>query len=337
MKWLPDDIYFAYPQLLWLLLLVPAIMLAYFFYLRDHRSATMLHTSHAKPGELPATLKTKLRDLPVILRAAALSLMIIAMARPQSKKSWQDIQTEGIDIMLSMDISASMLAQDLKPNRLDASKEVAKEFIDARPDDRIGLVIFSGESFTQCPLTSDHAVLKNIFTEVKTGMLADGTAIGLGLANAVSRIKSSKAKSKVIILLTDGVNNAGNISPSLAAEAAKPWGIRIYTIGVGTRGMAYSPVAIYPNGEYVYDYVQCDIDEATLKSISGMTGGKYFRATNRQSLKKIYEEIDKMEKSIVYERHFSKKSEWFFPFALLALILLIIEFTVSKTYLRSLT
>jgi Ca-activated chloride channel family protein len=239
--------------------------------------------------------------------------------------------------MLSMDISASMLAQDLKPNRLDASKEVAKEFIDARPDDRIGLVIFSGESFTQCPLTSDHAVLKNIFTEVKTGMLADGTAIGLGLANAVSRIKSSKAKSKVIILLTDGVNNAGNISPSLAAEAAKPWGIRIYTIGVGTRGMAYSPVAIYPNGEYVYDYVQCDIDEATLKNISGMTGGKYFRATNRQSLKKIYEEIDKMEKSIVYERHFSKKSEWFFPFALLALILLIIEFTVSKTYLRSLT
>jgi Ca-activated chloride channel family protein len=337
MKWLPDDIFFASPAMLWLLLLVPIAAVAYFFYRQHNNTSGLTYSSFALEKPLPVSTKVKLRNLPFVLRLIGISLLVIALARPQSKKSWQDVKTEGIDIILSMDISASMLARDLKPNRLDASKEVARDFIDARPDDRIGLVIFSGESFTQCPLTSDHAVLKNIFSGIKTGMLADGTAIGLGLANAVSRIKDSKAKSKVIILLTDGVNNAGNISPSLAAEAARPFGIRIYTIGVGTRGMAYSPVAMYPNGEYVFDFVKCDIDENTLKKISGLTGGKYFRATDRKSLQRIYDEIDRMEKTLVSERQYTKKSEWFFPFALLGILCVLVEFVVSRTYFKSLT
>jgi Ca-activated chloride channel family protein len=259
------------------------------------------------------------------------------LARPQSKHSWQDVKTEGIDIVLAIDISASMLAKDLKPDRLEASKAVATKFIENRPDDRIGLVIFSGESFTQCPLTTDHTVLKNLFSSVKTGMVQDGTAIGMGLATAVSRLKDSKAKSKVVILLTDGVNNSGSIAPELAADLARPFGIRIYTIGVGTKGMALSPVNIYPNGQYVYDYVKVDIDESVLKKISNATGGKYFRATDNAKLKAIYAEIDKMEKTIIEEKQYSRKAELFHPLAIAAFVLLIVEFLLKNTVFKTIT
>jgi Ca-activated chloride channel family protein len=228
-----------------------------------------------------------------------------------------------------------MLAKDFKPNRLEAAKETALEFIDNRPNDRIGLVIFSGESFTQCPLTTDHTVIKNLMKDIKTGMVADGTAIGMGLATAVSRIKDSKAKSKVIILLTDGVNNMGVIAPQTASEIAKVFGIRVYTIGVGTQGQALSPVGVYPNGEYIFQMAPVEIDEKMLQNIAEKTGGKYFRATNKDKLAAIYKEIDKMEKTIVQERKHTRKTEEFFPYTLTAGILLLVNFIVKNTYLKS--
>ncbi len=228
-----------------------------------------------------------------------------------------------------------MLAKDFKPDRLEAAKEVAVEFIDSRPNDRIGLVIFSGEAFTQCPLTSDHAVIKNLFPGIKTGMIADGTAIGMGLATAVNRIKDSQAKSKVIILLTDGVNNQGSIAPATAAEIAKVFNIRVYTIGVGTEGMALSPVAIFPDGKYQYDYVPVQIDEAVLSSISQMTGGKYFRATDNKSLKQVYQEIDKLEKTKFEEKSFTNKEEKFLPFALVAGLAFALELLLRFTLFRT--
>lgn len=328
------QISFAHKWFFSLLILIPIIGIWYFAKGKDLKPSLMF-SGYSQLKDIPKTRKEKLRHLPFFIRMMALIFIVFALARPQSSKSWQNITTEGIDIMLAQDISPSMLAQDLKPNRLKAAKDVAIDFIDGRPNDRIGLVIFSGESFTQCPLTSDHAVLKNVFSQTKTGMLAEGTAIGLGLANAISRIKDSKAKSKVIILLTDGVNNAGNVSPELAAEASIPFGIRIYTIGVGTLGMAYSPVAMYPNGEYIYDFVKCDIDEPVLKKIAKLTGGKYFRATNKSSLANIYQEIDKMEKTIVEERKYTKKSEWFFPFVLVSAFLLLLEYLLRTFYLKS--
>ncbi len=332
------DISFANPNFLWLLLFIPLIT-AWYIYKSYYRANTLSFSSKTlfKNSFLKKTLKAYLRHIPFILRNITLILLIIALARPQSKHSWQDIKTEGIDIVLAVDISASMLAKDLKPNRLEASKAVASDFIDKRPDDRIGLVIFSGESFTQCPLTTDHAVLKNLFSSIKTGILQDGTAIGMGLATAVSRLKDSKAKSKVIILLTDGVNNSGSIAPELAADLARPFGIRIYTIGVGTTGMAYSPVGIYPNGQYVYDYVKVEIDEKVLKKISDTTGGKYFRATDNTKLKEIYKEIDKLEKSIIEEKQYSRKSELFLPLAIGALVLLLLEFILKNTIFRTIT
>jgi Ca-activated chloride channel family protein len=329
-----SQISFAHKWFLYLFCIIPLLCIWYFFK-ENNSKPSLLFSGYSSLHDIPKTTKERLRHLPFILRLFSLSFLIIALARPQSSKSWQNIKTEGIDIMLAQDISPSMLAQDLKPNRLKAAQDVAMDFIDGRPNDRIGLVIFSGESFTQCPLTSDHTVVKNVFSKTKTGMLAEGTAIGLGLANAISRIKDSKAKSKVIILLTDGVNNAGNVSPELAAEASKPFGIRIYTIGVGTLGMAYSPVAMYPNGEYIYEYVKCDIDEPVLKKIANTSGGKYFRATNKESLASIYQEIDKMEKTIVEERKYTKKSEWFYPFVWLASILLVVEFLTRNLYLKS--
>jgi Ca-activated chloride channel homolog len=280
-------------------------------------------------------VKLYIRHLAFGLRMAAITLMIVALARPQSSASWRSVNSEGIDIVLAMDISASMLAQDLKPDRLVAAKAVAMEFIDERPNDRIGLVIFSGESFTQCPLTTDHAVVKNLFAGVETGMIEDGTAIGQGLGNAVARIKDSKAKSKVVILLTDGVNNTGNIAPLTAAEIAKSFDVRVYTIGVGTKGRAYAPVSVDAFGNYQYDYVEVKIDEETMRKIAEMTGGKYFRATDNESLRAIYKEIDKMEKTIFEERNFTMKSEEFLPYLLLAALLLLAEFILRNTYLRS--
>lgn len=270
-----------------------------------------------------------------VLRLASLALLILALARPQSRSSWKDKKTEGIDIVVSLDVSLSMLAKDFKPNRLEVAKEVIVDFIDARPNDRIGLVIFGGEVFTQCPLTSDHKVLKNMFPQIKAGMLDQGTAIGLGLAGAVARIKESNAKSKVIIFISDGVNNVGEISPLTAGELARTYGIRVYCVGVGTKGKALQPVAIYAQGEYEYDYVDVEIDEKVMTEISDMTGGKYFRATDKESLKNIYQEIDKMEKTIISEKSFSNKAEHFLPFALLAALFLLLEFTLRFTLFRT--
>jgi Ca-activated chloride channel family protein len=331
-----SEMSFANPNFLWLLLLLP-LSIGWYVYKIFYRANSLVISTPALFQDYKASLKSYLQHIPFILRCIAVTALIIALARPQSKHSWQDVRTEGIDIVLAVDISASMLAKDLKPDRLEASKAVATKFIENRPDDRIGLVIFSGESFTQCPLTTDHTVLKNLFSSVKTGMVQDGTAIGMGLATAVSRLKDSKAKSKVVILLTDGVNNSGSIAPELAADLARPFGIRIYTIGVGTKGMAYSPVGIYPNGQYAYDYVKVDIDEAVLKKISNATGGKYFRATNNAKLKAIYAEIDKMEKTIIEEKQYSRKAELFHPLAIAAFILLFFEFLLKNTVFKTIT
>lgn len=331
-----NEMSFANPNFLWLLVVVP-IIIAWYVFKNIYRVNALSISVPSLFESYKPSLKTYLQHLPFLLRCLAISALIVALARPQSKHSWQDVRTEGIDIVLAVDISASMLAKDLKPDRLEASKAVASKFIENRPDDRIGLVIFSGESFTQCPLTTDHTVLKNLFGAVKTGMVQDGTAIGMGLATAVSRLKDSKAKSKVVILLTDGVNNSGSIAPELAADLARPFGIRIYTIGVGTKGMAYSPVGIYPNGQYAYDYVKVDIDEAVLKKISAATGGKYFRATDNAKLKAIYAEIDKMEKTIIEEKQYSRKAELFHPLAMLAFLLLVIEYILKNTVFKTVT
>ena len=329
-----NDVLFAHPVFfhgLWLIL----FSIAYYVFQNLKRKPAIALSSFSGLEHAPVSWKVRLRHLPFILRMLAFSILMIALARPQSKSSWQDLHTEGIDIMMGVDVSASMLAKDLKPNRLEAAKNVASEFIGSRPDDRLGLVIFSGESFTQCPLTTDHSVLLNLFSEVKTGMLEDGTAIGMGLASTINRLKDSKAKSKVVILLTDGVNNAGAVSPLLAAELAKPYNIRIYTIGVGSRGKAYAPVGIYPNGQYVYDYVEVEIDEKVLSDIAALTGGKYFRATNNNSLKKIYEEIDKMEKTIIEEKQYSRRTELFRPLALLAAGLLLMDLVLRLSFFKS--
>jgi Ca-activated chloride channel family protein len=260
--------------------------------------------------------------------------LIIVLARPQLSNSFQTETTEGIDIVLALDISGTMLAEDLRPNRLEAAKKVATEFVSGRPNDNIGLVVFAGESFTQCPLTNDHAVLVNLFQGVQYGMIEDGTAIGLGLANAVSRIKDSEAKSKVIILLTDGSNNAGDVAPLTAAEIAQSFGIRVYTVGVGTRGMAPYPVQT-PYG-IRYQNLPVDIDEDMLRKVAGLTGGTYFRATDNTKLKFIYQEIDQLEKTKLRVHQYSKKNEEYTPFLLVALLLLITEIVLRHTVLRRL-
>lgn len=273
-----------------------------------------------------------LRHLGIVLRSLAFIALIIALARPQSSLSWQNSTTEGIDIMIASDISGSMLAEDFKPNRLEAGKNIAIDFIKDRPDDRIGLVIFSGESFTQCPLTIDHDVLINLYKDIKNGMIDDGTAIGMGLATAVNRLKESEAKSKVIILLTDGSNNTGSIPPITAAEIAKQFNIRVYTVGLGTKGFAPYPVQT-PFGVQ-YQRIPVDVDEGTLTKIATITGGKYFRATNNETLKNIYQQIDKMEKAKIDVTQYHKKTELFLPFAVMALLFLLLEFGLKNTLLK---
>ena len=313
------------------LLAIPIIYLIWYFYKKRNITSQIIFSNTESISNI-RTLKTKLRHLPIILKLLAVSLLIIAMTRPQSSINWEESTTEGIDIVLSMDISGSMLAEDLKPNRLEASKEVAMDFISQRINDRIGLVIFSGESFTQCPLTTDHNVLINLFKDVKSGMVEDGTAIGMGLATAVNRLKDSDAISKVIILLTDGVNNKGVVAPFTAAEIAKKYGIRVYTIGVGTEGFAPYPFQT-PFG-IQYQDVEVQIDEETLQDIASVTDGKYFRATNNRKLKEIYKDIDKLEKSKIEVTEFHKRSEEFRSFALPALILLLLGFILEVTYLK---
>ncbi|MCC7050781.1 MAG: VWA domain-containing protein [Bacteroidia bacterium] len=325
---------FANPHWIWALALLPLLLL-YNWYKNRKKSNSFNYSATTYIKTLQGKGRTKWIYVPLIFRMIAFALLFIVMARPQSSLSWQDVTTEGIDIVIAQDISVSMLAQDFKPNRLDAAKKVAEAFIDGRPNDRIGLTIFAGEGFTQCPLTTDHAVLKNLLTEIKTGLLADGTAIGMGLATAVSRIKDSKAKSRVIILLTDGENNAGNIAPQTAAEIAKTFGIRVYTIGIGTKGRAYSPIGMYPNGQFAFDYVDVSIDEKLLNEIAEQTGGKYFRATNNKALQEVYQEIDKLEKSKIEVTEYRKHKEEFFPFLAAALIFLILEFLVKRIVLRN--
>lgn len=273
-----------------------------------------------------------MRHLGIVLRSLAVAALIVALARPQTSLSWQNTTTEGIDIVIASDISGSMLAEDFTPNRLEAGKNIAIDFIKARPDDRIGLVIFSGESFTQCPFTIDHDVLINLFKDVKNGMIDDGTAIGMGLATAVNRLKDSEAKSKVIILLTDGSNNTGSIPPVTAAEIAKQFNIRVYTVGIGTHG--YAPYPVQTPFGIQYQRMPVDVDEGTLTKIANITGGKYFRATDNRTLKNIYEHIDQMEKAKIAVTQYHKKTELFLPFALIALLCLTVEFLLKNTWLK---
>jgi Ca-activated chloride channel family protein len=327
-----QEIEFAHPEFMWLLpgLIFP---LAWYIWRHERMQPSLRLPSLGFFDAVSSTSLVWLRHTAFSLRLIALGLMMVALARPQSSSSWQDISTEGIDIIISLDISGSMLAEDLKPNRLEAAKEVAMNFISQRHTDRIGLVVYSGESFTQCPLTTDHSVLKNLFAQIKNGMIEDGTAIGLGLATAVSRLKESEAKSKVVILLTDGVNNRGAIPPITAAEIAKAFGIRVYTIGVGTNGQAPYPVQT-PFGKQ-YQYEEVKIDEAMMKEISRLTGGRYFRATDNKSLEDIYREIDELEKSKIEVTEFRKKSEEYFPWLLAASTLILLEFLLRKTLLKS--
>lgn len=323
---------FANPGYFFLLILLIPLIAWYIIKLRKTQASFKLSTNAAFRGS-PHSLRTHLRHLPFLIRLVILTLVIIVLARPQASNTWETSQTEGIDIIIALDISGSMLAQDLKPDRFEAAKKVAAEFISDREQDKIGLVTFAGESFTQAPLTSDHGVLLNLLHGVRLGMIEDGTAIGLGLANAVNRLQDSEAKSKIVILLTDGSNNRGQIAPLTAAELAREKGIRVYTIGVGTRGMAPSPV-MTPFGERIMN-VQVDIDEKTLKEIASITGGQYFRAVDNNSLRQVYSEIDQMEKYLISVNTVTRKNELYLPFALWALGLLVFELVLRRTVLRS--
>ena len=329
-----NGITYAEPYFLYLLVIVPAMVA--FYVLKQHKANASLRMPGLSPFKNTGlTFRHYLRHILFAFRVAAVSLLIIVLARPQAINKFQDVTTEGIDIVLTLDISGSMLARDFKPDRLEASKNVATEFISGRPYDRIGLVVFSGESFTQCPLTTDHAVLINLLRDIESGMIEDGTAIGNGLATAVNRIKDSEAKSRIIILLTDGVNNRGDIAPATAADIAKTFGIRVYTVGVGTRGMAPYPVQT-PFG-LQYQNMPVEIDEDILKEISQLTGGMYFRATDNDKLVQVYNEIDKLEKSKIDVRQFSRKDEKFMVPALIAFILIGFEILIRNTIFRNLT
>jgi len=326
-----DNITFASPSYLWILLAVP--LLALFYILRQRKTtAALTYSSVRQLDDIPAPARVYVKHILFAFRMLALVMLIIVLARPQSTDYWEDVSTEGIDIVLAMDISSSMLAKDFKPDRLEAAKNVATEFISGRPSDRMGLVIFSGESFTQCPLTTDHAVMINLMREMKSGMIEDGTAIGLGLATAVNRIKDSDAESKVIILLTDGVNNRGEIAPVTAAEIAKTMNVRVYTIGVGSKGVA--PYPVQTAAGIRYRNMQVEIDEKVLEEIAEMTGGKYFRATDNESLDNIYNEIDQMEKSKINVTELSRKKEEFMPFAIAMVALLLAELFIRYVFLR---
>ncbi|RYZ31763.1 MAG: VWA domain-containing protein [Sphingobacteriales bacterium] len=332
MDW--EHISFAHPYFFGLLLLIPLI----FWW--QHRRKQKLNpairlTSVESIRSIPPGFRIRMRPLMQVLRVITLVAIITALARPQSSNVTETSDSEGIDIVLSVDVSGSMLAEDLKPNRIEAAKKVAIDFIEQRPTDRIGLVVFSGESFTQCPITIDHDVLKEQLSQIKSGILVDGTAIGDGLATAVDRIRRSNGESKVVILLTDGVNNIGKVGPELALEVAKTFKVRVYTIGIGTKGMAEFPYDIAPNGQFLFKMMPVEIDEKLMQSIADKTGGKYFRATSNGSLEKIYEEINKLETTEIEELKFYDYDEQFRPFAILALVLLLAEVGLRNTVFRS--
>ena len=326
--------YFEYPKLLWLLV-IPALLVLHYIYLELAVRHPHLRVSTSVPWTLKRSpLMALLRHVPFVLRIFALSMVIVAIARPRSSEQMERVDTEGIDIILAMDVSTSMLARDLTPDRINASKDIAIEFIAQRPTDRMGSVVFAGESFTQCPLTTDRATLINLMKEVQTDIIEDGTAIGNGLATAVARMKDSDAKSRVVILLTDGVNNRGEISPQMAAEIAKTYGIRVYTIGVGKEGMAPYPV-MTPWGVEVQN-VKVEIDEALLSEIAESTGGRYFRATDNTKLAEIYSEINKMEKARTTVDSFPIYKELFGVYALMALLALMLELLLNWFVIRRL-
>ncbi|MGF7040176.1 vWA domain-containing protein [Mucilaginibacter lappiensis] len=329
MSWL-NGIEFAHPGFFWLLIIIPLMVSWYIWKQRQLQGNLSVPT--LKGFTIKKSNIAPYRHSGIVLRSLALIALIVALARPQSSLSWQDSTTEGIDIMIASDISGSMLAEDFKPNRLEAGKNIAIDFIKNRPNDRIGLVVFSGESFTQCPLTIDHDVLINMYADIKNGMIEDGTAIGMGLATAVNRLRGSEAKSKVIILLTDGSNNAGSVPPITAAEIAKQFNVRVYTVGLGTNG--YAPYPVQTPFGVQYQRMKVDIDEGTLSKIASITGGKYFRATNNETLKEIYTQIDKLEKAKIDVTQYRKKTEMFLPWTIIALVLLSLEFLLKNTLFK---
>ncbi len=319
----------------WLLLALPLAILWYV--LKHKRQTAELKISSLKGFKTNQSWLPKLKHVLFALRLIALALLVTALARPRTSETKSKTKTtRGIDIVMAIDVSASMLAKDLRPNRLEALKDVASEFIKGRPNDRIGRVEYAGESYTKTPITSDKAIVLRSLEEIQYNTIIEGgTAIGMGLATSVNRLKDSKAKSKVIILLTDGVNNSGAINPSIASELAVEFGIKVYTIGLGTNGMALSPVAFLANGRFQYDRVQVEIDEELLKSIATATGGKYFRATNNQKLAQIYDEINKLEKTEIDEIKFTTYQEHFRPFVIAAMVLLLLEYLMRITIFRS--
>ena len=326
---------FVNPQLFWLLLLLP-LLLFWFFWKRKQQTA-VLKISSLKGFDTSKNWLAKLRPLLFVLRLIALALIIVAMARPRTiDESTRIKTTKGIDIVIAIDVSASMLARDLKPNRLEALKAVASRFIQARPNDRLGLVEYAGESYTKTPLTSDKNIVLSSLKSIKYNTtITGGTAIGMGLATSVNRLKESRAKGKVIILLTDGVNNSGFIDPKIASELAVEFGIKVYTIGIGSNGMALSPIGILPNGSFQYGNIQVEIDEDLLKQIAETTGGKYFRATSNSKLEDIYEEINKLEKTEIEETKYKSYDELFRPLVLAAFGLLLFELLLRYTLFRS--
>ncbi len=323
---------FVYPSFLWLLLVIPLCVCWYILRGRKRNASLLVADSSPMTGVSPS-LRVRLRHLPFALRMVALACLIVALSRPQDRSSFRQDSLMGIDIMMALDISGSMTAMDLEPNRMEAAREVIRNFILARPTDNIGLVIFSAESFTQCPLTTDHKQLLNRLEAVQLGMLEDGTAIGLGLSTAVNRIRDSKAKSKVVILLTDGINNSGDISPMMAASIAKTFGIRIYTIGVGTQGEA--PMLVNTLFGPRVQNMPVELDEPTLTKMAEVTDGKYFRAVDNQSLADVYKSIDELEKTKIVSKEITSYEELFLGWIVVAFALLLLEFLLRNTYLRT--
>ena len=327
---------FANKEYFLLLLLLIPYLIWYVGYRKKSEPTMQLSDTYAYL-KAPKSWRMRMMHLPMLLRLATFVLLVVVLARPQTRNSWDQRTTEGIDIMMAMDVSTSMLAEDLKPNRMEAAKSVAAEFISGRPNDNIGLTIFAGEAFTQCPMTTDHTSLLNLLQGVRsditaTGLMSDGTAVGMGLANAVSRLKNSKAKSKVVILLTDGSNNMGDLSPMTSAQIARSLGIRVYTIGVGTNKTAPYPMRVAGGVQYVN--IPVEIDTKTLSDIAAATEGNFYRATNNRELKQIYKDIDKLEKSKMSVTKFSKRYEAYLPFALAAFVLLLLEILLRTTVLR---
>jgi Ca-activated chloride channel family protein len=326
-------VHFKHPWLLWLLIL-PVVLLVYHFRFKVRQRPHLTISSTQSFSNRKPTLRVRLSELPVWLRFFSLSLLVVALARPQSSSSASNVRTEGISIVIALDISSSMLAEDFRPNRIEAAKKVAQEFIDGRPNDLVGLVVFSGEGFTQCPITTDHSVLRNLLKDVKSGWLRDGTAIGDGLATAINRVKDAPTKSKVVVIITDGVSNAGSIAPATAGEIAQTLGVRVYSVGVGTMGQAPFPVKTLFGIQY--QNMDVEIDEKLLTSIAESTNGKYFRAVNNRKLEAIFQEIDKLEKSKIEVTEFKRYTERYLPFALSALLLFLLELLLRYTWLKTL-